>query len=31
MANFFEKAKDSAKDLEESIIGPDYKYYEFIK
>ena len=31
MTNFFEKAKDSAKDLEESLLGPDYKYYEYIK
>jgi hypothetical protein len=31
---FFKKIKDSAGsigDLEESILGPDYKYYQFIK
>ena len=31
MANFFEKAQDDAKGLEESLLGPDYKYYDFIK
>jgi hypothetical protein len=31
MANFFEKAKDNAKALEQSILGPDYKYYDYIK
>lgn len=30
MANFFEQVKADAKGLEESLIGPDYKYYEFI-
>ena len=30
MANFFEQVKTDAKGLEESLIGPDYKYYEFI-
>jgi hypothetical protein len=34
MSTFFSKIKDSAGsigDLQESILGPDYKYYKFIK
>jgi hypothetical protein len=31
MANFFDKAKDDAKGLEESLLGPDYKYFNYIK
>ena len=31
MTNFFEKATNSAKTLEESLLGPDYKYYDYIK
>ena len=30
MSNFFEKAKADAKALEESLLGPNYKYYEYI-
>ena len=30
MSNFFEKAKDNASALEESLLGPDYKYYNYI-
>ena len=30
MANFFDKAADNAKALEESLLGPDYKYYNYI-
>jgi hypothetical protein len=30
MANFFEKVKADAQGVEESLLGPDYKYYEFI-
>ena len=30
MSNFFEKVKNDAKGLEESLLGPDYKYYDFI-
>lgn len=30
MANFFEKAKDDAQSLEESLLGPDYKYFNYI-
>jgi len=30
MANFFDKAANNAKALEESLLGPDYKYYNYI-
>jgi hypothetical protein len=30
MANFFDKAATNAKALEESVLGPDYKYYNYI-
>jgi hypothetical protein len=30
MANFFEKAKDNASSLEASLLGPNYKYYDYI-
>jgi hypothetical protein len=30
MANFFQKAATNAKALEESVLGPDYKYYNYI-
>jgi len=30
MSNFFEKAKADATALEESLLGPTYKYYQYI-
>jgi hypothetical protein len=30
MTNFFEKAQADASALEESLLGPNYKYYDFI-
>ena len=30
MSNFFEQAKANAQALEESLLGPTYKYYEYI-
>ena len=30
MANFFAKAANDAKALEQSILGPDYEYYKYI-
>ena len=30
MANFFDKVKADAQGLEQSLLGPDYKYYDFI-
>jgi hypothetical protein len=30
MANFFARAANNAKALEESLLGPDYKYYDYI-
>jgi hypothetical protein len=30
MANFFDKVKDDVVGLEESLLGPDYKYFEYI-
>jgi hypothetical protein len=30
MANFFEKVEADASGLEQSLLGPDYKYYQFI-
>jgi len=31
MSNFFEKVKNDAQGLEQELLGPDYKYYQFIK
>ena len=31
MANFFQQALDDVENLEESLLGPDYQYYKFIK
>jgi len=30
MSNFFENVKKDAKGLEEKLLGPDYKYFNFI-
>jgi len=30
MSNFFEKVKNDAQGLEQELLGPDYKYYDFI-
>lgn len=30
MSNFFEKAQENAQALEESLLGPSYKYYDYI-
>jgi len=31
MSSFFKKIADGAVDLEESMLGPDYKYYKYIR
>lgn len=30
MSNFFDKVKNDAQGLEQELLGPDYKYYDFI-
>lgn len=30
MSNFFENVKENAKGVEEKILGPNYKYFDFI-
>lgn len=30
MSNFFDKVKNDAQGLEQELLGPDYKYYNFI-
>ena len=31
MTSFFDKIANGAVNLEESMLGPDYKYYEHIR
>ena len=31
MANFFDNVLDNAKKVEEELLGPDYKYFKFVK
>jgi hypothetical protein len=31
MANFFDKVQQNAKQVEEELIGPDYKYFKYVK
>ena len=31
MANFFEKVATNMDNVEQEFLGPDYKYYKFIK
>ena len=31
MSNFFKDAQKNVKQLEEDLLGPDYKYFKFIK